>query len=79
MSKSIEYKDFVSYRAKLTLALDDLKKEKKSAASNRLRAVKKHLDDLEALRKDLNCESIGRLNHLQKMTREVDGILHPPK
>ncbi|WP_028880312.1 hypothetical protein [Terasakiella pusilla] len=79
MSKSIEYKDFVSYRAKLHLALDDLKKDKKSAASNRLRAVKKHLDDLESLRNDLNCESIGRLNHLQKMTREVDGILHPSK
>lgn len=79
MSKSIDYKDFVSYRAKLDLALDDLKKDKKSAASNRLRAVKKHLDDLESLRADLNCESIGRLNHLQKMTREVDGILHPQK
>ncbi|MDV7341419.1 hypothetical protein RYZ26_17555 [Terasakiella sp. A23] len=79
MSKSIAYKTFVDYRAKLNLALDDLAKDKKSAASNRLRAVKKHLDELEADRKDLNCESLGRLNHLQKMAVEVDGVLHPPK
>jgi len=79
MSKSIAYKDFVEYRAKLNLALDDLAKDKKSAASNRLRAVKKHLEDIETARKDLNCESLGRLNHLQKMAREVDGVLHPPK
>lgn len=62
----IPYKDFVAYRQKLTQAADDLSKDKKSAASNRMRAVKKHLDDLEAQRSTLNCESIGRLNHLQK-------------
>lgn len=79
MSTSIAYKDFVTYRAKLNLALEDMAKDKKSAASNRLRGVKKHLDDIEAIRKKLNCESLGRLNHLQKMAREVDGVLHPPK
>lgn len=79
MSKSIAYKDFVEYRAKLNLALVGLSKDKKSAASNRLRAVKKHLDEIETTRKELNCESTGRLNHLQKMAREVDGVLHPPK
>ncbi|WP_135075768.1 hypothetical protein [Terasakiella sp. SH-1] len=79
MSHSFAYKDFVDYRAKLNLALDDIAKDKKSAASNRLRAVIKHLDDMEANRDQLNCESIGRLNHLQKMAHEVDGVLHPPK
>ncbi len=79
MSTSIDYNVFVEYRAKLNLALDDMAKDKKSAASNRLRAVKKHLDDLETDRKTLNCESIGRLNHLQKMASEVDGVLHPTK
>ncbi|NVK17265.1 MAG: hypothetical protein HWE30_01070 [Methylocystaceae bacterium] len=79
MSKSIAYKDFVDYRAKLNLALSDLSKDKKSAASNRLRAVKKHIEEIEADRMELNCESIGRLNHLQKLATEVDGVLHPPK
>jgi|GEM_PF-1941449 len=79
MSTAIVYKDFVEFRAKLNLALDDMAKDKKSAASNRLRGVKKHLDEIETSRKKLNCESLGRLNHLQKMAREVDGVLHPPK
>ncbi len=79
MSETISYKDFVDYRAKLNLALEDLAKDKKSAASNRLRAVKKHLDEIEGTRKKLNCESIGRLNHLQKLAGEVDSTLHPPK
>ena len=79
MSTAIAYKDFVTYRAKLNLALTDMAKDKKSAASNRLRGVKKHLDEIEATREKLNCESLGRLNHLQKMAREVDGVLHPPK
>ena len=79
MSKAIAYKDFVEFRAKLNLALEDVAQDKKSAASNRLRAVKKKLEELETTRKELNCESIGRLNHLQKMAGEVDGVLHPPK
>lgn len=79
MSNSIAYKDFVEYRAKLNLASNDIAKDKKSAASNRLRGVKKHLEELEITRKKFNCESLGRLNHLQKMLREVDGVLHPPK
>ena len=33
---------------------------------------KKHLDDLEAVRSELNCESVGRLNHLQKMAANVE-------
>ncbi len=72
MSKTIAYKDFVDYRAKLNMAADDIAKDRKSAASNRIRAVKKHLDELEATRKDLACESLGRLNHLQKMVRELE-------
>ena len=79
MSEKIAYKDFVEYRSKLNLALDDIEKNKKSAASNRLRGVKKHLDEFEALRKNLNCESLSRLNYLQKRATEVDGVLHPPK
>ena len=75
----IEYETFVLYRSKLKLASDDIKKYKKSAASNRLRSVKKHLDEIELTRENLNCESLGRLNHLQKMALEVDGILHPSK
>jgi len=77
--QAIEYQTFVLYRSKLKLALDDVKKDKKSAASNRLRGVKKHLDEIELTRKKLNCESLGRLNHLQKMALEVDGVLHPSK
>ncbi|SCA57744.1 hypothetical protein MTBPR1_70016 [Candidatus Terasakiella magnetica] len=72
MSKTIDYKEFVDYRAKLNQAVEDIAKDKKSAASNRIRAVKKHLDDWEGLRAELNCESLGRLNHLQKMVREIE-------
>lgn len=79
MSTIITYKDFVQYRAKLNMALQDMTKDKKSAASNRLRGVKNHLDEIETTRAQLNCESLGRLNHLQKMACEVDGVLHPPK
>lgn len=79
MSEKIDYKDFVTYRSKLNLALADLAKDKKSAASNRLRGVKKHLDELEKTRKKLNCESLGRLNYLQKLAAEVDATLHPPQ
>jgi phage-related protein len=79
MSIFIPYKEFVEYRAKLNLALTDIQTDKKSAASNRLRAVKKHLDELETSRKNLPCESLGRLNFLQKMAREVECVLHPPK
>lgn len=72
MSEKIAYKDFVDYRAKLNQAACDLAADKKSAASNRLRAVKKHLDELETSRTSLNCESIGRLNHLQKLLRVIE-------
>ncbi len=72
MSTAIAYKDFVDYRAKLNLAAKDLASDKKAAAGNRMRAVKKHLDTLEENRNDLNCESLGRLNHLQKMLRELE-------
>jgi len=72
MTQSIPYKIFVEYRFKLNQAMDDLAHDKKSAASNRLRGVKKHLDDLEAVRTELNCESVGRLNHLQKMAANVE-------
>ena len=72
MSTSIAYTDFVEYRAKLNMAMDDIAADRKSAASNRMRAVKKHLDELEISRGDLNCESIGRLNHLQKMHQELE-------
>lgn len=72
MSTSIAYTDFVDYRAKLNLAMDDIKNDRKSAASNRMRAVKKHLDELETQRNDLNCESLGRLNYLQKLHQEIE-------
>jgi len=72
VSNSIAYKDFVDYRAKLNQAAEDLAADKKAAAGNRIRAVKKHLDEFEATRGQLNCESLGRLNHLQKMVREIE-------
>lgn len=72
MSSSIAYKDFVDYRAKLNQAAEDLAADRKAAAGNRIRAVKKHLDEFEATRSQLNCESMGRLNHLQKMVREIE-------
>ncbi len=74
MSHTINYPTFVEYRAKINQAKDDLESGKKSAASNRLRSVNKHLDELEAMRKELNCESLGRLNHLQKLAAEVEAL-----
>jgi len=74
MSQTITYPTFVEYRAKINLAKDDLESGKKSAASNRLRSVNKYLDELEAMRKELNCESLGRLNHLQKLAAEVEAL-----
>jgi len=65
------YQDFVSYRQKLQQAEEDLAHGRKSAASNRLRAVKKHLDALEENRDTLNCESVGRLNFLQKSLKHL--------
>ena len=68
----IAYKDFVAYRQKLTLAADDIAQGKNSAASNRIRAVKKHLENLEESRTTLNCESLGRLNFLQKTLKSLE-------
>lgn len=77
--KSIDYKEFVEYRARLNLAMEDIQKDKNAAASNRLRAIKKHLDTREEDRANLNCESLGRLNHLQKISRDVETILEDAK
>lgn len=74
MSQTITYPAFMEYRAKINQAKDDLAIGKKAAAGNRLRSVKKHLDELETVRNDLNCESLGRLNHLQKLAADVEAL-----
>ena len=79
MTSIVAYKDFVDYRARLHLALQDAKAEKKSAASNRLRAVKKHLEVMGQNRAALNCEALSRVNLLEKLAQEVEAVLHPPK
>lgn len=75
----LSYADFVEMRQKLNVARDEAINGKKSASSNRLRAVRNKLTQLEENRAEFNCEILSRVNALQSLANDVDQILHPPK